>query len=79
ELINQKATPPAIDSRRLARNQDGSFLIRVSPRLAAGNWLETNGASKNFKLVLTLYDSDMFSGLGSPGNKLPAILREGCQ
>jgi len=78
ELINQKATPPAMDSRRLARNRDGSFLIRVSPALAAGNWLETSGRG-NFKLVLTLYDTTMFSGLGALDQQLPAILLEGCQ
>lgn len=78
ELITRKATPPAMDSRRLARNQDGSILIRVSPFLAAGNWLETGGNGK-FELVLTLYDTSVFSGLGDPGQQLPAILLEGCQ
>jgi len=78
ELITRKSTPPAMDSRRLARNEDGSFLIRVSPALAAGNWLETGGAG-NFELVLTLYDTSVFSGLGSLDDELPAILLEGCQ
>jgi len=78
ELINQKATPPAMDSRRLARNRDGRFLIRVSPTLAAGNWLETSGKGR-FKLVLTLYDTTIFSGLGALDRQLPSILLEGCQ
>ncbi len=77
-IIARKGTPPAMDSRRLARNQDGSFLIRVSPALAAGNWLETSGTG-NFELVLTLYDTSVFSGLGSLDDELPAILLEGCR
>jgi len=77
-LISAKGTPPAINSRRLARNEDGSALIRVSPFLAAGNWLEIVGAG-NFKLVLTLYDTSVFSGFGALDQPLPSILPEGCQ
>ncbi len=76
-LINRETTPPAMHSQRLSRAEDGSVLIRVSSRLAPGNWLEITGTGR-FRLVLTLYDSTVFSGLGSLEEALPAILPEGC-
>ncbi len=78
ELITKKGTPPAMQSQRLARTEDGSVLIRASPFLAAGNWLEIAGTG-NFELVLTLYDTTVFSGFGSLDKPLPSISLEGCK
>ncbi len=66
-----------LDSRHIARQPDGSMLIRISRNLAAGNWMQIAGQGK-FRLVLTLYDADVFTGLGTQVSTLPAIIREGC-
>lgn len=65
------------DSRHIAREPDGSMVIRVSKTLAPGNWMQIGGQGK-FILVLTLYDADVFTGLGSEVPTLPDIVREGC-
>ena len=64
-------------SSTIARANDGSILIYVGKQLAPQNWLELTG-SGNFRLVLTLYDTAVFSGFGTGGETMPSILREGC-
>ena len=67
----------AMRSSTIARANDGSILIHVGKQLAPQNWLELTG-SGNFRLVLTLYDTAVFSGFGTGGETMPSILREGC-
>ena len=76
-IISRSGTPLALHSQRLVRNDDGTALIRISPYLSADNWLEIRGEG-DFRLVLTLYDSSVFSGFGSLVDILPTILREAC-
>jgi len=68
---------PAMRSSALARADDGSILIYVGKRLAPQNWLELTGEGP-FRLVLTLYDTAVFSGFGTGGETMPTIQREGC-
>ncbi|WP_375449572.1 DUF1214 domain-containing protein [uncultured Devosia sp.] len=67
----------AIRSSTIARPADGSILIHVGTRLAPQNWLELAG-SGTFHLVLTLYDTAVFSGLGTETVTMPTIVREAC-
>lgn len=66
-----------LNSQRIARAPDGAALISVSPRLARGDWLETTGSGP-FELVLTLYDTSVFTGAGATVNAMPSILRIDC-
>lgn len=66
-----------IESSRVARTNDGSIELYVSKGLSPGNWLEIAGDGP-FWLVLTLYDTTLFSGLGSSQTAMPSITREGC-
>lgn len=76
-IISRPGAALAMNSQRLAREDDGRAIIRVSSKLAAGNWLEITGEG-NFELVLRLYDTSVFSGFGDFLDGLPAILREAC-
>lgn len=67
----------ALNSFRLARDDDGSATLHVGPGLTAGNWLEVTGEG-DFELVLTIYDSSVFSGIGAFENTLPSITAERC-
>lgn len=76
-VVTRPGTPMTMHSARIARAGDGSAVIRVSKTLAAGNWLELAGDGP-FQVVLTIYDSSVFSGLGTELGTMPAILNEGC-
>lgn len=67
----------ALQSRGVARANDGSLILNVSRRLAPMNWLEIAGDGP-FRLILTLYDPANLSGSGISVTTLPAIHREGC-
>ena len=67
----------AIRSDSLARANDGAITLNVGTRLMPGNWLELTGTGP-FSLVLTLYDTTVFSGLNGSTNNMPAIEREDC-
>jgi len=69
--------PPAFHSTRIAREEDGSMILFVSRSIAPQNWLEISGEGF-FELVLTLYDSSVFAGVGSGVEALPSITREAC-
>lgn len=69
--------PPGFNSRRIARANDGSVQLYVSKTLAPLNWLEITGTG-TFWLVLDLYDTTLFSGVGSSDASLPSIIREAC-
>ena len=69
--------PPGFQSARIARASDGSVQLYVSKTLAPLNWLEISGDGP-FWLVLSLYDTTVFSGVGSNDTTLPAIIRDAC-
>lgn len=69
--------PSALHSSRIARQGDGPMVLYVSRSIAPMNWLEITGTGP-FELVLTLYDSSAFAGLGAGIDVLPAITREAC-
>jgi hypothetical protein len=76
-VITRPDGPSAFNSTRLARNTDGSLELYVGKAISPRNWLEITGDGP-FSLVLTLYDSSSFSGVGSAEAELPAIIRETC-
>lgn len=69
--------PEGFHSARIARANDGSMQLYVSRTLAPLNWIEITG-SGTFWLVLTLYDTSLFSGISSSQTTLPAVIREAC-
>ncbi|MGV8854356.1 MAG: DUF1214 domain-containing protein [Devosia sp.] len=66
----------AIRSSGIARRNDGSLEIGVGTTLMPGNWLELTGAGP-FTLVLTLYDTAVFSGFSSDVS-MPTVIAEQC-
>lgn len=66
-----------VRSNSLARAADGAMLLHVGQHLAPQNWLEIEGEGA-FSLVLTLYDTTVFSGLGNTVEAMPSITREAC-
>jgi hypothetical protein len=75
--IARSGAPLAMQSARIARADDGSIILYVSKSLAPENWLEITGDGP-FSLALTLYDTQIFSGVGQNVATLPAITREAC-
>ncbi len=71
-------TPLALDSARVVRRADGIAIVNVSAQLAPQNWLEIGGTGP-FALVLTFYDTQVFSVLGSSVTALPSIVRGTCR
>lgn len=69
--------PRGFNSARISRAADGSMQLYVSRTLSPLNWLEIAGDGR-FSLVLSLYDTVFFSGVGSSETSLPSIIREGC-
>lgn len=67
----------ALDSRHVARTNDGSMILYVGRSLAPQNWLEIAGQGP-FQLRLTLYDPSNVSGAGAAVQVLPAIVKEAC-
>lgn len=76
-IITRPDGPEAFNSTRVARATDGSLQLYVSKTLSPRNWLEITGEGP-FSLLLTLYDTASFAGVGSATASLPAIIREGC-
>jgi len=66
-----------VSSSQIARANDGSIQIYVSRGLAPYNWIEIAGEG-SFTLVLTLYDTTLFSGISSNRTTMPSIIREAC-
>lgn len=75
--IARDGGPAGFRSTRIARANDGSMQLYVSRTLAPLNWLEVTGDGA-FWLVLTLYDTSLFSGVSSNQTTMPAIIREQC-
>jgi len=67
----------ALQSRHIARANDGSMALYVSRTLAPENWLEIDGTGA-FELQLTLYDTSNLSGSGTSVQALPSISKEAC-
>jgi len=76
-IVVAKGTPLYLDSQHIPREDDGTMDIRVGPDLAPGNWLQTDGQN-GYHLSLKLYDSAVFSGLGSDVSAMPTIARVSC-
>ena len=66
----------AIRSSRIARTNSGEIVVKVGTTLQPGNWLELTGTGP-FSLVMTLYDTPVFSGLSS-NQAMPVITRGEC-
>lgn len=69
--------PAEFHSNRIARANDGGIQLYVSKTLSPLNWLEITGTGP-FELVLTLYDTTIFSGVSTAETRLPSIMREAC-
>lgn len=69
--------PPGYHSTRISRANDGSMQLHIGKQLRPLNWLETAGDGP-FSLILSLYDTVLFTGVGSNESALPSIIREGC-
>ncbi|SEP77273.1 hypothetical protein SAMN05428969_0841 [Devosia sp. YR412] len=67
---------PALRSSDIVRDNDGDLQINIGTRLMPGTWLELTGDGP-FKLVLSLYDTAVFSGFSSD-ESMPVILRGAC-
>ncbi|MNY62759.1 hypothetical protein D3C86_1996340 [compost metagenome] len=67
---------PAMRSSNIVRTGEGTIGINVGTRLMPGNWLELEGEGP-FRLVMTLYDTAVFSGFSS-NEAMPAIIRGRC-
>ncbi len=61
----------------MARANDGSTQLYIGRSLSPLNWLEIGGEGP-FRLIMTLYDTTIFSGVGSGAATLPSIIRESC-
>ena len=69
---------PGFHSNRIARAPDGSIQLYFSKGISPLNWIEITGDG-SFNLVLSLYDTVLFSGVGSSETTtLPSIIRESC-
>lgn len=69
---------PGFQSNRISRANDGSMQLYFSKALSPLNWVEITGDGA-FNLVLNLYDTAIFSGVGSSDTTvLPSIIRESC-
>jgi len=76
-IATARGTPLFVDSTHVARQADGAMAVRIGPKLAAGDWLETDGKTA-YSLVLRLYDTAVFSGLRSEVSEMPSVTREAC-
>jgi hypothetical protein len=77
QRITRPDGPSSFESSRIARANDGSVQLYVSKTLAPLNWLEIVGDG-SFQLVLNLYDTTIFSGIGPGETNFPSIIREAC-
>ncbi len=76
--IARKDGPPGFQSNRIARANDGSVQLYISKTLSPLNWLEIAGSGP-YSLVLSLYDTVIFSSIGATETiALPSIIREAC-
>ncbi len=63
--------------REVVRDADGQFHSRLSPAVAAGNWLPIAPAGY-FKLELRLYDTPLTTGSQLAALTMPTIQKVAC-
>lgn len=76
-LTKNGLQPQALHSRQILRRPDGSFVLRLGPDPAPGNWMRISLAAP-VAFVLTLYDTPVTSTTGAEDQVFPEILRSGC-
>ncbi|MEJ0012331.1 MAG: DUF1214 domain-containing protein [Bauldia sp.] len=76
-LMANVARRPGFHSREVVRDADGDFHIRLSPNVAAGNWLPIAPVSR-FKLELRLYDTPLTTGSQLAALTMPTIQKVAC-
>ena len=69
--------PPALHSRQIFRGGNGAFIVAVSPKAQAGNWLATAGSGR-MVLVMTLYDTPVGGNSGLVDMTFPAVKKVSC-
>ncbi|QND52388.1 DUF1214 domain-containing protein [Phyllobacterium sp. 628] len=67
----------ALHSRQIFREENGQFIVNVSPKAQAGNWLATTGFGR-MVLVMTLYDTPVGSNSGLVDMTFPAVKKVSC-
>ena len=80
-LVETRPARVQLDSQRLLRNPDGTFVIVAASGPHSGNWLPLAaqaGAGDGMRFVLRLYDAPVTTGAALDGITLPVIERQGC-
>ena len=76
--IENEAGRYVLRSSEILRQSDGSFVITISPRAHAGNWLPIGGGAR-FALALRLYDPALSgAAVGVERSGAPLVVRERC-
>ncbi len=73
-IAPREGLQPALHSREVLYEDNGSVSITVSPDASPGNWLPVEGQGK-FVLVITLYDSPAGSSSGLSDLVMPSLVR----
>lgn len=66
-----------VESGQLQFGSDGAFELAIAPSVTSGNWVNTDGLGR-IELLLTLYDTNAFTSLGSEEIALPQVQLEAC-
>ena len=72
-ILPRAGLQPALHSREVFYNEDGSVSITVGPEASANNWLAVGGGG-NLVLVMTLYDTPAASSSGLVDLLMPRLL-----
>ncbi|AVX05149.1 hypothetical protein MXMO3_02637 [Maritalea myrionectae] len=65
------------ESGQMQFSSDGAFDLAIAPKVKPGNWVNTDGLGR-IELLLTLYDTNAFTNLGSEEIELPQVQLEAC-
>ena len=77
-LVENDAQRQGFTSSELVREEDGGFVLRLSPQARPGMWLPTQGL-RRMTLALRLYDTSLSAVSSSiSATALPRIERVGC-
>ncbi|WP_424981809.1 DUF1214 domain-containing protein [Maritalea sp. S77] len=66
-----------VESSQMQFEADGSLQLSITPNAQPGNWVNTDGLDR-LELLLTLYDTNAFTTLGSEEIALPQLRLEAC-
>nr|WP_255768866.1 DUF1214 domain-containing protein [Maritalea mediterranea] len=66
-----------VESGQMLFGPNGEIDLTIAPQVQPGNWLNTDGLER-IELLLTLYDTNAFSKLGSEEIALPQLVKEAC-